>query len=233
MSIDIATTTTNSQTLGSALSFTHDSGTGTNRILIVFASMEGTASQNGAVYGTQTMTAIYTNGSANAGFGAYYLLAPATGTNTLTVTWSFALAGYKQVTAVTFENVSQTDPSASFKHNGASLGHNSTLTVSDAGLSTQAMSWTWTQAVTASSWYAHGALRLDEVNSGLHSMYVDSLVLGDENSTNIAGGTGQTELVNNLTVGIYHIVSKKHIFAPGKSGSFHIHKQENFDFTVR
>ncbi len=120
-------------------SFSYNSGaTGTSRILLVGVSYlnSNNRSVSSVSYGGQTMTLVgdlnYNNGS-----GTYYtrvyiyrLIAPATGSNTLSVTWSGALSQGAVVGAITYTGVNQSTPTGTF---ASASGYNTTPAVTVAG----------------------------------------------------------------------------------------------------
>jgi hypothetical protein len=106
-------------TNGASTTWTHTTGTGTDRILIVGLATEDTSTSvlnvSTITYGGVAMTAV-ANSTATAGSSTYdraqlfYLLNPASGTNTISVTWGGAVNGIS-AGSISLAGVAQSAPS--------------------------------------------------------------------------------------------------------------------------
>ncbi len=101
----------------SSLSWSHTTGSGSNRLLIVGVTLHPSspffpASVSSVTYGSQSLTQIRTDtgGGNTIRSDLWYLVAPASGTNTITVTLSFFTSAKIVAGACTYTGVDQTSP---------------------------------------------------------------------------------------------------------------------------
>lgn len=110
------------------------SGSGTNRLLVVRLYYNGSADTNSApTYNSVSMTRINRtcdDSTTQVCQDAYSLIAPATGSNTLSVTFTGARFGY--MTAKDFANVNQTTPITSIQTENVQTVNPSNVTVTSA-----------------------------------------------------------------------------------------------------
>jgi hypothetical protein len=114
---------------GSSLTWTHNTGSGSNRILIVsvdtYSTSGSPATVNSVTYGSSTMTQLatgsYTSGSTRVRSYVYYLLNPSTGSATVTV--NFASSTSSAVGGSTgYYNVDQNAPAYSTPTSASTSG---------------------------------------------------------------------------------------------------------------
>lgn len=161
----------------SSLSWSHTC-TGADRILIVGIAQRNGRSVTAITYNGVAMTLIGTSGDTFTTISMYYLLAPATGANTISITFSSSDSDNNGM-AVSYTGVHQTTPLGTF------------VSASNPG------SGSTTPSVTASS--ASGELVVDTVSvqsSATQSITVGS---GQTQRNNVIGGATSSEVVGGMS----------------------------------
>jgi Tfp pilus assembly protein PilX len=127
-----------SATSGTTLSWSHTVASQSNRVLVVGATAEHSSSScqaSSVTYGSQAMTKITQSVAGTSTFecsSLWYLLAPNTGTNTITVTYQSSITN-RTAGAIGLYNVKQAAPDASnssFNNSGATSTSVTTLAAS-------------------------------------------------------------------------------------------------------
>lgn len=169
----------------SGASFSHDSGSGANRLLLVSIKIRDNAADrtvSAVTYNTVALTKI-TGASLHNNYSGsnwqivewWYLVAPATGSNTLAVTYSGTITLADEITAITLNGVHQTSPignaNTSFSSTSvASLSYNITTTAVDSWL----VAAFWKNYQSTTGWTPSGAaVELTDTNTGTGSLAGD------------------------------------------------------------
>lgn len=109
------------------ITFAHDSGSGSNRLLLVGVGWDGSTTVTGVTYNSVSMTKLDGGASGNVKCDVYGLLAPATGSNTVDVDFS-ANQSSVGVTAMTLNGVQQVLPSNTNKSTGSGTALSTSIT---------------------------------------------------------------------------------------------------------
>lgn len=111
----------------------HNSNTGTDRLLVVFVGYQNTLTLSGVQYNGVSMTKqggwTMTDTGAGLAYDIYYLVAPDTGTNNIVA--SFNTTGTIGMMATTFTGAEQTTPLQSLNSAAANTPHTQSITISE------------------------------------------------------------------------------------------------------
>lgn len=111
----------------------HNSNTGTNRLLVVFVGYTSTNNCTAVTYNGASMTKqgswIMNDAGAGLEYDIWYLAAPDTGANNVVAT--FNAAGTVGIMATTFTGAEQTTPLQSLNSAAATTPHTQSITISD------------------------------------------------------------------------------------------------------
>ena len=230
MSIKLSTRTTTDDGVSGSTSFSHDGGSGSNRLLTVHITIIGAIASTDVTYGGVSLTKLNGVGNSILQSATWYLAGPATGTNTVIISWSLSFTGIKQMTAITWEGVDQSIPVADLQESS------NLATISSISLSVPrqdngnvSMSWSWTTA----NRIVYSSFRINEVNSGASQLFTDLFAIGSTSSSNLSVGSGQTEVLAQSTQGSWHGVSYSDLYVPKSIHTVNIDRQSNFDLSLR
>ena len=120
-------------TVGTTATLSHNSNTGTDRLLVVFVGYASSLNCTSVTYNGVSMTKqggwIMNDTGAGFEYDIWYLVAPDTGTNNVVATMSGA--GTIGMMATTFTGAEQTTPLQSLNSAAAATPHTQSITISD------------------------------------------------------------------------------------------------------
>ena len=120
-------------TVGTTATLSHNSNTGTDRLLVVFIGYASTNNCTAVTYNGVSMTKqgswIMNDSGAGFEYDIWYLVAPATGSNNIVATMT--AAGTIGMMGTTFTGAEQTTPLQSLNSAAATTPHTQSITISD------------------------------------------------------------------------------------------------------